>query len=66
MTGVERRGAGELAVAVERPDDAASIALTRALVEAGVGVAELTRERETLEERFLQITGGATADEVRP
>ena len=66
VTGVERRGAGELAVAVERPDDAASIALTRALVEAGVGVAELTRERETLEERFLQITGGATADEVRP
>ncbi len=66
MTSLERRGPAELGVSLERLDDAAAIALTRALVEAGVGVAELTRERESLEERFLQITGGATADEVRP
>ena len=28
-------------------------------------VAEVTRERESLEERFHEITGGATADEVK-
>jgi ABC-2 type transport system ATP-binding protein len=65
VTGVERRGPGELAIAVATLDDDSAIALTRALVEAGVGVAELTRERESLEERFLEITGGATADEVK-
>ena len=35
-----------------------SIAVTRALVEAGVGVVEVVQRRETLEERFLDITGG--------
>ena len=65
VTGVERRGAGELGIAVTTLDDDSAIALTRALVEAGVGVAEVTRERESLEERFLEITGGATADEVK-
>ena len=65
VTDVERRGPGELGVAVTTLDDGSAIALTRALVEAGVGVAEVTRERESLEERFLEITGGATADEVK-
>jgi ABC-2 type transport system ATP-binding protein len=65
VTGVDRRGAGELGIAVTTLDDDSAIALTRALVEAGVGVAEVTRERESLEERFLEITGGATADEVK-
>ena len=65
VTGVNRRGAGELGIAVTTLDDDSAIALTRALVEAGVGVAEVTRERESLEERFLEITGGATADEVK-
>ena len=65
VTGVERRGAGELGISVTTLDDDSAIALTRALVEAGVGVAEVTRERESLEERFLEITGGATADEVK-
>ena len=65
VTGVDRRGAGELGIAVTTLDDDSAISLTRALVEAGVGVAEVTRERESLEERFLEITGGATADEVK-
>ena len=65
VTGVERRGPGELGISLTTLDDDSAIALTRALVEAGVGVAEVTRERESLEERFLEITGGATADEVK-
>jgi len=65
VTRVERRGDGELGVTLERHDDAAAIAVTRALVVAGVGVAELARERATLEERFLQITGRSAADEPR-
>ena len=65
VTDVERRAAGELGISVTTLDDDSAIALTRALVEAGVGVAEVTRERESLEERFLEITGGATADEVK-
>ena len=65
VTGVERRGPVELGISVTTLDDHPAIALTRALVEAGVGVAEVTRERESLEERFLEITGGATADEVK-
>jgi len=64
VTDVERRAAGELGISVTTLDDDSAIALIRALVEAGVGVAEVTRERESLEERFLEITGGATADEV--
>jgi len=61
VTGVERRGANDFAVTLEPFDDPTAIELTRALVEAGIGVAELARERETLEERFLQITGSAEA-----
>lgn len=59
VTRVERRGPHELGVTLETLDDANVIVLTRSLVQAGVGVAELARERETLEERFLQITGSA-------
>ncbi len=59
VTGVERRGANDFAVTLEPFDDPTAIELTRALVEAGIGVAELARERETLEQRFLQITGSA-------
>jgi ABC-2 type transport system ATP-binding protein len=57
VTRVERGDPGTLEVRLERVDDERSIALTRALVEAGVGVAELVRRRESLEERFLEITG---------
>ena len=57
VTGVERRGPQELGVMLERFDDASAIALNRSLVQAGIGVAEVVRERVSLEERFLEITG---------
>jgi ABC-2 type transport system ATP-binding protein len=55
---VDERGARTLDVRLERVDDESSMALTRALVEAGIGVAEVAQRRESLEERFLEITGG--------
>jgi ABC-type multidrug transport system ATPase subunit len=58
VTAVEEREPRALDVSVQRVDDESSIALTRALVEAGIGVAEVVQRRETLEERFLDITGG--------
>ena len=39
-----------------------SIAVTKALVDAGIGVIEVVHERESLEKRFLEITGGLTGD----
>ena len=57
VTGVELRGAQELRVELESFDDASVIALNRSLVQAGIGVAEVVRERASLEERFLEITG---------
>jgi ABC-2 type transport system ATP-binding protein len=56
VTAAERTDPQTLDVSLERVDDESSIALTRALVEAGVGVAELVRHQESLEERFLEIT----------
>ena len=47
-----------LDVSVERVDDESSMAITRALVESGIGVAEILQRRESLEERFLEITRG--------
>jgi ABC-2 type transport system ATP-binding protein len=61
VTAVEEREPRALDVSLERVDDESSIALTRALVEAGIGVAEVVQRRETLEERFLEITGGREA-----
>ena len=58
VTAVDEREPRALDVSLKRVDDESSIALTRALVEAGVGVAEVVQRRETLEERFLDITGG--------
>jgi ABC-2 type transport system ATP-binding protein len=49
----ERRA---LDVSVEHVNDESSMAITRALVEAGIGVAEIVQRRESLEERFLDIT----------
>ena len=66
VTRVERGDPGTLEVRLERVDDERSIALTRALVEAGVGVAELVRRRESLEERFLEITGEPPAADGMP
>ena len=57
VTQVVRGQGGNLDLTLERVDDETSIAITRALVMAGIGVAEVVKERETLEERFLEITG---------
>ena len=62
VRGVSLVESGVLELDVDRLDDQRSIDVTRALVEAGVGVIEVVRERESLEERFLEITGGLTAD----
>jgi ABC-type multidrug transport system ATPase subunit len=55
--GVERvaRRDGGLSVAA---DPAAAPAINRALVEAGIGVAELRPERSSLEQVFLELTQG--------
>lgn len=67
VTTVEARGPGSLEVGLERVDDEHTSVVTRALVEAGVGVAEVVQRRESLEERFLDITAGLSGDvtEVR-
>jgi ABC-2 type transport system ATP-binding protein len=65
VTAFESQDSRTLDVRLERVDDESSIALTRALVEAGVGVAEVVRRRESLEERFLEITG-RPRDEDQP
>jgi ABC-2 type transport system ATP-binding protein len=59
VTSVDEPEPRTLDVALERIDDESSMALTRALVESGVGVAEVVQRRESLEERFLEITRGA-------
>ena len=56
VTGVQASEPRTLDVSVERVDDESSMALTRALVESGIGVAEVVQRRESLEERFLEIT----------
>jgi ABC-2 type transport system ATP-binding protein len=42
------------------------IAISRALVEAGVGVAEIWRESETLEQRFLDLTADSKPGDMSP
>ncbi len=62
VVSVERREPGTLELTLERVDDGHAIAVTRALVEAGIGVAEVVQRRESLEERFLEITAGMSGD----
>jgi ABC-2 type transport system ATP-binding protein len=59
VAAVERTEAGDLRLELDRVEDGRAIELTRALVEAGIGVAELVQERESLERRFLDITAGS-------
>ncbi len=59
VAAVERTDGGELRLELDRVEDDRAIELTRALVEAGVGVAELVQEKESLEKRFLDITAGS-------
>jgi ABC-2 type transport system ATP-binding protein len=63
VTGVHASEPRTLDISLERVDDESSMALTRALVESGIGVAEVVQRRESLEERFLEITRGS---EPRP
>jgi len=58
---VERRPDGKVFVATE-PTREAAMALTRALVEAGVGVASLTASEESLEQRYLEIVRDAASE----
>ena len=60
VSGFERVDGGDLRVQLDRAEDDRAIELSRALVEAGVGVAELVQERDSLERRFLDITAGST------
>jgi ABC-2 type transport system ATP-binding protein len=47
-------------LAVVPPDRSAAVAITRTLVQAGVGVAQVGIREESLEERYLAITAGST------
>jgi len=40
--------------------------INRTLIEAGVGVAEIWRESESLEQRFLDLTADSKPGEVNP
>jgi ABC-type multidrug transport system ATPase subunit len=57
---VARDDDGWLGLELDRLEDARAIEVARALVEAGVGVAELVQERDTLEQRFLELTRDAS------
>jgi ABC-2 type transport system ATP-binding protein len=56
---VERGDGRDLVLDLDRVDDDRAIEITRALVESGVGVAEVVQERDTLEQRFLDLTAGS-------
>jgi ABC-2 type transport system ATP-binding protein len=47
-------------------DDERLIAINRTLVEAGVGVAEIWRESESLEDRFLELTADSKPGDMSP
>jgi len=63
VTGIELGEHGSLQLTGERIDDEKAILITRSLVEAGIGVIEIARESESLEQRFLEITSGMSLDE---
>ncbi len=65
VTGVGRHeGHNALDLAVADINDERLIAINRALVEGGVGVAEIWRESESLEQRFLDLTAGSKPGEM--
>jgi ABC-2 type transport system ATP-binding protein len=59
VAAVERADGRDLVLELDRVDDDRAIEITRALVESGVGVAEVVQERDTLEQRFLDLTAGS-------
>jgi ABC-2 type transport system ATP-binding protein len=64
IAAVERVATGTLRLSLAHADDASAMRIARALVEAGVGLAELAHEHESLEERFLEITAGTGVGEM--
>lgn len=60
---VDRVG-DELRLSLDRIDDRQAIAVTSTLVAAGIGVAEIVHEGESLEERFLELTAGTIPGEM--
>ena len=67
VTGVGRNdGYNALDLQVADISDERLIALNRALLEAGVGVAEIWRESESLEQRFLELTADSKPGDMSP
>ena len=67
VTGVGRIDAyNALDLQVADISDERLIALNRALLEAGVGVAEIWRESESLEQRFLDLTADSKPGDMSP
>jgi ABC-2 type transport system ATP-binding protein len=58
-----QRGDGRLLVEADPTRDVA-IAINRCLVQSSIGVAEIVRQRASLEQRYLEITAGSTPSEV--
>ena len=67
ITGVgTNEGYDALDLEVADISDERLIAINRTLVEAGVGVAEIWRESETLEQRFLDLTADSKPGDMSP
>jgi ABC-2 type transport system ATP-binding protein len=59
---VVRKGPDTLDVKVEQIEDAMLLQTGRELFAAGIGILELRKEGETLERRFLELTGSAAGE----
>ena len=67
ITGSVEVGAeGTVHLVLAHMDENVAMLVNRTLVQAGVGVSELVHERESLEERFLDVTAGATPGQINP
>jgi ABC-2 type transport system ATP-binding protein len=67
VTGVKQNDEYKaLDLEVAEISDERLIAINRALVEAGVGVAEIWRESESLEDRFLDLTADSKPGDMTP
>ena len=60
VSAIDRLDGGDLRLALDRVEDDRAIEVSRALIEAGIGVAELVQERDSLERRFLDLTAGSS------
>jgi len=63
VEGIDHREDGRLLVRCDRTRETA-IRLNRALVDAGVGVASLSLSEQTLEQRYLEITGDTSPSDA--